>query len=57
MFHEWQKQAALLEEGTVSKDEYDDWRYRYPELNTYKHFAKIPSQEFSDMLVEELRKK
>ena len=57
MFHEWQKQAALLEEGAISKDKYDDWRYRYPELDTSQHFAKIPSQEFSDMFIAELNKK
>ena len=57
MFHEWQKQAVLLEEDTISKEEYDAWRYKYPELDTSKHFAKVPSQEFSDMFISELNKK
>jgi Helix-turn-helix. len=57
MFHEWQEQAALLNEGSISKDEYDEWRYKYPELDSSKHFARVPSQEFSDMLIAELDKK
>lgn len=56
MFRAWQQQAAKLENGDISKDEYDEWRYRYPELDTYQHWAKIPSQEVSDMLMAELKK-
>ncbi|MCM1174921.1 MAG: transcriptional regulator, partial [Blautia sp.] len=32
------------------------WRYKYPELDTSKHWAKVPSQAVSDMLTEELKK-
>ena len=38
-------------------EEYDEWRYKYPELDTYQKRAKIPSQELSDYLVKELTKK
>ena len=56
MFHAWQEQAAKLEQGEISREEYDQWRYKYPELDTSKHWAKVPSQAVSDMLMEEFQK-
>ena len=57
MFHAWQEQAAKLESGEITKEEYDQWRYNYPDFDTSKRCAKVPSQELSDYLVEELAKK
>ena len=57
MFHEWQNQAALFEEGIISKDEYDEWRYNYPEFDTTQRWAKVPSQELSDFIVDVLKEK
>lgn len=55
MFNSWQTQAAKLEAGEISKKEYDQWRYRYPEFDSKPGWVKIvPSQELSDMLVEAL---
>jgi transcriptional regulator with XRE-family HTH domain len=56
MFHAWQQQSDKFANGEISKEEYDEWRYKYPELDTYQRWAKVPSQELSDMLVAELRK-
>ena len=56
MFHAWQEQAAKLKQGEISREEYDQWRYKYPELDTSKHWAKVPSQAVSDMLMEEFQK-
>ena len=56
MFHAWQEQAARLEQGEITKEEYDQWRYKYPELDTSKHWAKVPSQAVSDMFMEEFQK-
>ena len=42
MFHAWQEQTAKLEQGEITKEEYDQWRYKYPELDTSKHWAKVP---------------
>ena len=50
-------QADKLKNGEISKEEYDEWRYKYPELDTYQKCAKVPSQELSDYLVKELTKK
>lgn len=57
MFHAWQQQSAKLENGELSKDEYDEWRYTYPALDTSGHYVKVPSQELSDLLIKELDKK
>ncbi len=43
MFHEWQEQSALLEKGEIAKDEYHQWRYKYPDLDTSKQWRKVPS--------------
>lgn len=56
MFHAWQDQAAKLEQGEITKEENDQWRYKYPELDTSKYWAKVSSQAVSDMLMEELAK-
>ena len=51
------EQSDKLENGEISKEEYDEWRYKYPELDTYQKRAKIPSQELSDYLLKELTQK
>ena len=55
-FHAWQQMAAKLESGEISQEEYDNWRYNYPELDTSKIRAKVPSQELSDELIKALKK-
>ena len=55
MLRAWLKQSQKLENGEISKEEYDEWRYKYPELDQSKHWAKVPSQEVSDMLLEAFR--
>lgn len=57
MLRAWMEQADKLESGEISKEEYDEWRYKYPELDTYQKRAKVPSQELSDYLLKELSKK
>lgn len=39
MFSAWQKQAEKLKNGEITKEEYDKWRYNYPEsavFNSHK---------------------
>lgn len=31
MFQAWQKQSAKLDAGEITKEEYDEWRYTYPQ--------------------------
>jgi len=53
----WRQEAAKLESGEITKEDYDRWRYRFPEFDTTQKWVKVaPSQGLSDMLVEELNK-
>ncbi len=54
MLSAWLEQATKLEAEEITKEQYDQWRYKYPELDTSQRWAKVPSQELSDMLVEAL---
>ena len=56
MLHAWQEEFAKLERGEISREEYNRWRYRYPELDTSTRRAKVPSQALSDAIIEELKK-
>ena len=55
-FHAWQQMASKLEAGEISQEEYDNWRYNYPELDTSEIRAKVPSHELSDELIKALKK-
>ena len=56
MLAAWGAIAAKLKAGKITKEEYDRWRYRYPELDTSGQWHKItPSQELSDMLLADLK--
>lgn len=53
----WRQAAAMLKAGAITQEEYDRWRYRYPEFDTTGHWHKVvPSQALSDMLVEEIKR-
>lgn len=56
MLRAWLAEAKKLESGEITKEEYDEWRYKYPELDTHQIWAKVPSQEISDMLIAGLKK-
>ena len=45
----------MLASGEISREEYDRWRYFYPEFDTTGQWAKVPSQKFSDALIEALK--
>lgn len=51
----WQEVSLQLKSGEISKEEYDRWRYCYPKFDTTQRLASVPSQELSDMLVDELK--
>ena len=54
----WREQAAKLEAGEITREEYDRWRYHYPEFDTTGQWHKIvPSQEVSDTIVKRGRKR
>ncbi len=51
----WRQVAAMLKAREITQEEYDRWRYHYPEFDTTQRWAKVPSQELSDMLIEALK--
>ena len=55
MLFAWREQAAKLSAGEIDKDEYDKWRYNYPEYDTTQRWVKVPSQELSDAIVDEFK--
>lgn len=54
MLCSWREQAAKLEAGEISKENYDKWRYHYPQFDTSQKTFKIISQELSDSLINNL---
>ena len=55
MLAAWQEQSAKLAADEISKEDYDRWRYYYPKYDTTQIWAKVPSQELSDALVEQFK--
>ena len=51
----WREQAAKLEAGEISQEEYDRWRYHYPEFDKAQTHVKVPSQHFSNRVVDTLK--
>lgn len=45
MLWTWREQAAKLEAGEISQEEYDRWRYHYPEYSSTQIHTKIPPEE------------
>lgn len=52
MLSAWAEQSEKLRCGKISKEQYDHWRYTFPEEDTTQRWTKVPSQELSDLLVE-----
>ena len=44
MLWTWREQAAKLEAGEISQEEYDRWRYHYPEYDSSQIHAKVPPE-------------
>ena len=57
MFQAWQEQSAKLEQGEITKEQYDQWRYNYPKFDTSQRWAKVPSQAINDIFTTELDNK
>lgn len=41
-----------MENDQSTKEEYDEWRYKYPELDTHQIGAKVYPQELFDFIDE-----
>lgn len=56
MLCSWHQTAAMLKAGEISQEEYDQWRYRYPEFSNTPGHTRVISQRLSDMLVDAFKK-
>lgn len=45
----WQEQAAKLKSGEISQEDYDNWRYHYPEFDTTQRWVKVTSTDLGDL--------
>ncbi len=52
MLRAWLAEAKKLENGESTKEKYDEWRYKYPELDTHQIWAKVYPQELFDFIDE-----
>ena len=57
LLYSWRQITAKLEAGEITKEEYDQWRYKYPEFDFSKpNWEKVGiSQGISDILLEGLK--
>ena len=51
----WAAIAEKYHAGEISRDEYDKWRYYYPQYDDTQITAKVPSQELNDAIVRAFR--
>lgn len=48
----WHQESIRLKAGEITQEEYDRWRYRYPEFDTSQRWVNVTSQELNDMLFQ-----
>ncbi len=51
----WRQAAAMLKAGEIGHEDYDRWRYHYPEFDTNQRTATVISQKLSDNLIDQLK--
>lgn len=52
MLNAWAEQAEKYRNGDISREDYDKWRYNYPQYDETSRYVKVPSQELSDEMIE-----
>ena len=57
MLNAWAEQAEKYHNGDISREDYDKWRYYYPKYDETSGYAKVPSQAFSDAMVESFKER
>ena len=53
----WKEQAGKLSTEEINREEYDRWRYHYPEFDTTQIRAKVPSQALNNAILEAFKDK
>ena len=52
MLTAWAEQAEKYHNGEINREDYDKWRYNYPNYDETSGYVKVPSQQLSDTPVE-----
>ena len=52
MLTAWAEQAEKYRNGKINREDYDKWRYNYPNDDETSGYVKTPSKQLSDALVE-----
>lgn len=52
----WMHQKQKLNAGEITRDEYDKWRYYYPEFDEENIWIKITPKFISDMIIDSVKK-
>ena len=55
MLHIWTEQYKSFKAGEISKEDYDKWRYNFPQYENIQGYVHSLSQSLSDTLVDELK--
>ena len=55
MLYEWQAAANALRKGEITREAYDQWRYKFPDGDTTRRWVKVPSQRLMDDLAAGLQ--
>lgn len=53
MFHAWQQEAKKLKNGEITKEDYDQWRYTYPQIEAERTKAALDVLRVEKNKVEE----
>ncbi len=48
MFYSWNEQAQKLNRGEITKEEYDRWRYYYPDFDHSPGTVKVPPLDLTE---------
>ena len=51
----WAAFAEKYRAGEISRDEYDKWRYYYPQYDDTQITAKVPSPELNDAMIKAVK--
>lgn len=57
MLNAWAEQSEKYHNGDINRDDYDKWRYNYPKYDKTSGYVKVPSQNFSNAMVEAFKDK
>ena len=52
MLTAWVEKAEKYRSGEINREDYDKWRYNYPQFDETSGYVKVPSRQLSDAMVE-----